>query len=65
MQQSVKHILEQNTKVPGQFINYHKSKVQFCEGVSKVVKKEIVDILDITPSNTIAIIYNAIILTKE
>lgn len=47
---TIKQALDHYCSLPGQLINYHKSKVQFSGNVSSINKKEIVQILQVTHS---------------
>lgn len=50
---TIKQFLDHYCSILGQFISYHKSKVQFLRNVSTIDKKEVVQILQVTPIRNI------------
>lgn len=45
---NIKCILDHYCKVSSQLVNYHKSEIQVPKDINKTVKKESIDILQIT-----------------
>lgn len=58
-------MLEHYINVLDQFVNYHKSKVQFLDGVQKQVCKEVTDILNIAQSNNVGTYLECSIYIKK
>lgn len=55
---NIRDIFQDNCKVSGQLVNYHKSMVQFSKGIQKCTKDEITDILQISSSHSLESIWD-------